>query len=189
MGTVAQCVALLPHSKKVVGSSPASCNMSGVVPGPFCVEFACSPRVHPGSPRRTPTIKTCKKSRCSLVLTLTKSGPSTWTWSPGAASLAAHCSWMSLGEDSRMGKSREHLPPSSHLHVHVCVCVCRVCGNKEGMSSRFSFHFITHFYLSAQISTLVVPTCMSSDLQAAQSLFRPRVGLLGSGCVTPNKLC
>ena len=43
--SVAQCVALLPHSKKVVGSSPASCNMSGLVPGPFCVEFACSPRV------------------------------------------------------------------------------------------------------------------------------------------------
>ena len=54
-GTVAQCVALLPHSKKVVGSSPASCNMSGLVPGPFCVEFACSPCVHPGSPHRTPT--------------------------------------------------------------------------------------------------------------------------------------
>ena len=49
-GTVAQCLALLPHSKKVVGSSPASCNMSGLVPGPFCVEFACSPRVHPGFP-------------------------------------------------------------------------------------------------------------------------------------------
>ena len=74
-------------------------------------------------PHRTPTIKTCKKSRCSSVLTLTKSGPSTWTWSPGAASLAAHCSWLSLGEDARMGKSREHLPPSSHLHVCVCVCV------------------------------------------------------------------
>ena len=110
------------HSKKVVGSSPASCNMSGLVPGPFCVEFACSPRVHPGSPHRTPTIKTCKKSRCSSVLTLTKSGPSTWTWSPGAASLAAHCSWLSLGEDARMGKCRKHLPPSSHLHVCVCVC-------------------------------------------------------------------
>ena len=129
-GTVAQCIALLPHSKKVVGSSPASCNMWGLVPGPFCVEFACSPRVHPGSPHRTPTIKTCKKSRCSSVLTLTKSGPSTWTWSLGAASLAAHCSWLSLGEDARMGKSREHLPPSSLLHVCVCVChysyVCAV---------------------------------------------------------------
>ena len=37
-GTVAQWLALLPHSKKVLGSFPAQ-------PGPFCVEFACSPRV------------------------------------------------------------------------------------------------------------------------------------------------
>ena len=35
---VAQWLALLPHSKKVLGSFPAQ-------PGPFCVEFACSPRV------------------------------------------------------------------------------------------------------------------------------------------------
>ena len=128
-GTVAQCVALLPHSKKVVGSSPASCNMSGLVPGPICVEFACSPRVHPGSPHRTPTIKTCKKSRCSSVLTLTKSGPSTWTWSPGAASLAAHCSWMSLGEDARMGKMQRTpstvIPPAC-VHVWTLMCACRV---------------------------------------------------------------
>ena len=122
--------ALLPHSKKVVGSSPASCNMSGLVPGPFCVEFACSPRVHPGSPHRTPTIKTCKKSRCSSVLTLTKSGPSTWTWSPGAASLAAHCSWLSLGEDARMGK-KQRTPSTVVPPACVCVChhsyVCNVC--------------------------------------------------------------
>ena len=51
-GTVAQCVALLPHSKKVVGSSPASCNMSGLVPRPFCVEFPCSPRVPPIEPQQ-----------------------------------------------------------------------------------------------------------------------------------------
>src|SRR4029434_9021161 len=30
-------------------------------PGPFCVEFACSPRVHKGfPPLRTPTVKTWK---------------------------------------------------------------------------------------------------------------------------------
>ena len=110
---VAQCVALLPHSKKVVGSSPALCNMSGLVPRSFCAEFACSPRVHPGSPHRTPTIKTCKKSRCSSVLTLTKSGPSTWTWSPGAASLAAHC--------KKQRTSSTVVPPAC---VCVCVCVC-----------------------------------------------------------------
>ena len=38
-GTVAQWLALLPHSKKVLGSNPSW------DPGPFCVEFACSPRV------------------------------------------------------------------------------------------------------------------------------------------------
>ena len=98
--------------------------MSGLVPGPFCVEFACSPRVHPGSPHRTPTTKTCKKNRCSTVLSLTKTGLSTWTWSPGAALLAAHCSWLSLGEDARMGKSRRSIPPT---HLIACVCVCVLC--------------------------------------------------------------
>src|SRR4029434_1594740 len=33
----------------------------GLSPGPFCVEFACSPRVHKGfPPLRTPTVQTCK---------------------------------------------------------------------------------------------------------------------------------
>uniref|UniRef100_A0A0E9Q1H8 Uncharacterized protein n=1 Tax=Anguilla anguilla TaxID=7936 RepID=A0A0E9Q1H8_ANGAN len=36
-GTVVQWVALSPHSKKVVGSNLGL--------GPFCAEFACSPRV------------------------------------------------------------------------------------------------------------------------------------------------
>ncbi|KAF7642028.1 hypothetical protein LDENG_00266000, partial [Lucifuga dentata] len=40
-GTVAQWLALLPHSKKVLGS----------IPGSFCVEFACSPCVCVGSLR------------------------------------------------------------------------------------------------------------------------------------------
>ncbi|KAF7665560.1 hypothetical protein LDENG_00137920, partial [Lucifuga dentata] len=43
--TVAQWLALLPHSKKVLGSIP------GWGAGPFCVEFACSPRVRMGSLR------------------------------------------------------------------------------------------------------------------------------------------
>uniref|UniRef100_A0A0E9X7W8 Uncharacterized protein n=1 Tax=Anguilla anguilla TaxID=7936 RepID=A0A0E9X7W8_ANGAN len=37
-GTVLQWVALSPHSKKVLGIVSQ--------PGPFCVEFACSPRVY-----------------------------------------------------------------------------------------------------------------------------------------------
>src|SRR4029434_10236420 len=36
---------------------------SGLSPGPFCVEFACSPRVHKGFPPvTTPTEKTCKRT-------------------------------------------------------------------------------------------------------------------------------
>src|SRR4029434_11132832 len=39
----------------------AQCS-SGLSPRPFCVEFACSPRVHKGfPPHRTPTEKTCKR--------------------------------------------------------------------------------------------------------------------------------
>ncbi|KAF7641606.1 hypothetical protein LDENG_00276350 [Lucifuga dentata] len=39
---VAQWLALLPHSKKVLGSIPSGA-------GPFCVEFECSPHVRVGS--------------------------------------------------------------------------------------------------------------------------------------------
>ena len=48
---------------------------------------------------------------------------------PGRRSVAAHCSWLSLGEDARMGKGREDLPPiSPHcMCVCVCVCVCHLC--------------------------------------------------------------
>ena len=107
---MAQCVALLPHSKKVVGSSGATCR--GLVPGPFCVEFACSPRVHPGSPHRTPQQKHAEETDCSSVLSLTKTGLVTWTWSPGAALMAAHCSWRSLGFEVCIpcGKIKDQCP-------------------------------------------------------------------------------
>src|SRR4029434_5148140 len=76
-GTVAQVLALPPHSKGSIkhgfdsrmgrcwlwGAGPpqsAQCS-GGLSPGPFWVEFACSPRVHKGfPPLRTPTEKTCK---------------------------------------------------------------------------------------------------------------------------------
>src|SRR4029434_1615948 len=39
---------------------------SGLSPRPFCVEFACSPRVHKGFPPiTTPTEKTCKRTEHS----------------------------------------------------------------------------------------------------------------------------
>src|SRR4029434_2852034 len=54
-GTVAQVLALPPHSS------------GGLSPGPFCVEFACSPRVHKGfPPPRTPTEKNMQKEQNTL---------------------------------------------------------------------------------------------------------------------------
>ena len=47
-------------------SSPDLQCSGGLSPGPFCVEFACSPRVHKGfPPLRTPTEKTCKRTEHS----------------------------------------------------------------------------------------------------------------------------
>ena len=114
--SVAQCVALLPHSKKVVGSSPASCNMSGLVPGPFCVEFACSPRVHPGSPHRTPTIKTCK-SRCSSVLIPDQVRTEHLDLVPGRRIAG-------LGGGCQDGKKAENIFHRRPTCMCVCVCVC-----------------------------------------------------------------
>src|SRR4029434_2281891 len=47
-------------------SSPDLQCSSGLSPGPLCVEFACSPRVHRRfPPLRTPTEKTCKRTEHS----------------------------------------------------------------------------------------------------------------------------
>ena len=124
-GTVAQCVALLPHSKKVVGSSPASCNMSGLVPGPFCVEVACSPRVHLGSPHRTPQQqKHAKKNRCSSVLSLTKTRQDWALGHPGRCIVGCPLLLAFPGGGRQNGIKAED---SFHrLHLTACVCVCCV---------------------------------------------------------------
>src|SRR4029434_1891344 len=62
----------------------AQCS-SVLSPEPFCVEFACSPRVHKGfPPLRTPTEKTCKITEHMSI------PDQRWTvhftWSPGATS-------------------------------------------------------------------------------------------------------
>ena len=61
--TVAQWLALLPHSKKVLGSFPAQ-------PGPFCVEFACSPRVCVGFLRvlRFPPTSKDMHRQCTMYM-------------------------------------------------------------------------------------------------------------------------
>ena len=61
---VAQWLALLPHSKKVLGSIPGR-------PRPFCVEFACSPRACVGFLRVLrflPTTKPCMQLGLQLKI-------------------------------------------------------------------------------------------------------------------------
>src|SRR4029434_8665490 len=54
-------------------------------PGPFCVEFACSPRVHKGfPPLRTPKEKHAKEQHTFLSV-CDRDGR--FTWSPGAEKL------------------------------------------------------------------------------------------------------
>src|SRR4029434_4867501 len=79
-GTVAQVLALPPHSKKVMGSITTWGTVGSGrqvlprpsvlrwAPGPFCVEFACSPRVHKGFPPLiTPTEKHAKRTEQSCT--------------------------------------------------------------------------------------------------------------------------
>ena len=125
MGTVAQCVALLPHSKKVVGSSPARCNMSGLVPGPFCVEFACSPRVTRVPPIEPHNNKNMQKEQMPFGPDPDQDRTEHLDLVPGrriaGSPTAPGCPW---GRTPGWDKGREHLPPSSP--ACVCVCVCRV---------------------------------------------------------------
>src|SRR4029434_833655 len=66
-------------------SSPDLQCSGGLSPGPFCVEFACSPRVHKGfPPLRTPTEKHAKKNR-TLLSVPDRDGR--FNWSPGAEKL------------------------------------------------------------------------------------------------------
>src|SRR4029434_6100994 len=83
----------------------------GLSPGPFCVEFACSPRVHKGfSPLRTPTEKHAKEQN-TLLSVSDQDGRSTLL-GPRAPK-AVHCSWGPGGRTVRDGKMQ-------------CVCVCPV---------------------------------------------------------------
>ena len=121
-------------------SSPDLQCSGGLSPGPFCVEFACSPRVHKGfPPLRTPTEKTCKITEHMSI------PDQRWTvhftWSPGAAKLPT-APGGSLRKDGPGWEKAENkftatsgLPacvcvcvcPVSPPYMHVCVPVCRVC--------------------------------------------------------------
>ena len=107
----------------------AQCS-GGLSPGPFCVEFACSPRVHKGFPPvRTPTEKTCKITEHMSI------PDQRWTvhftWSPGAAKLPT-APGGSLRKDGPGWEKAENkftatsgLPacvcPVSPPYMHVCI--------------------------------------------------------------------
>src|SRR4029434_2371916 len=100
----------------------------GLSPGPFCVEFACSPRVHKGfPPLRTPTKKHAKRTEHSC-LSLTETD--------GSLGPRALRSCPLLLEDPRGRMIRDGIKVESEftttsgLRVCVCVCVC-MCGAAE----------------------------------------------------------
>ena len=97
----------------------AQCS-SGLSPGPFCVEFACSPRVHKGfPPLRTPTEKHAKRTEHSC--------PSL-TETDGSLGPRALRSCPLLLEDPGGGtirdglKAEQKFTATSGLRVRVCVC-------------------------------------------------------------------
>src|SRR4029434_677244 len=122
-GTVAQVLALLPHSKKVIGSIPAwgAVGSGGeVLPGPSVLRWAISraflcgvcmfsPCSQGVSSTKNPNRKNMQKE---LNIPVRPSPRRTVHLVPGRLQ-AAHCSWGVLEEGrSRMGKSRKN-----QLHV------------------------------------------------------------------------
>src|SRR4029434_6911291 len=98
----------------------------GLSPGAFCVEFACSPRVHKGfPPLRTPTEKHARRTKHMSI------PDQRWTvhftWSPGASS----CPLLLGGPGGRTvqdGKNAENkFTATSGLPACACVCVCVSC--------------------------------------------------------------
>ena len=107
-------------------SSPDLKCSGGLSPGPFCVEFACSPRVHKGfPPHRTPTQKHAKRSLSCPVL------DQDWTehlaWSPcavkGCPLLLEPLEEGQGLQDGLKAEGKFHRRP----HQHACVCVCVLC--------------------------------------------------------------
>ena len=117
----------------------AQCS-GGLSPGPFCVEFACSPRVHKGfPPLRTPTEKTCKITEHMSI------PDQRWTvhftWSPGAAKLPTAPGGSLRKDGPGWEKAENKFTATSGLpacvcvlcRLHICTCVfqCVVCAIKN----------------------------------------------------------
>merc|ERR1712212_763341 len=81
-GTVAQWLALLPHSTKVQGSNPGRSRsfLCGV-----CMFSPCLRGFPPGTPVSPTIIKTCMLRFVLQPEPLTKALAKIWSWSPGAA--------------------------------------------------------------------------------------------------------
>src|SRR4029434_3432644 len=93
----------------------AQCS-GGLSPGPFCVEFACSPRVHKGfPPLKTPTEKTCKITE--HMSTTDQRWTVHCTWAPGATSCP-----LLLGGSLR--KDSPGWEKAENKFTATCVCVC-----------------------------------------------------------------
>src|SRR4029434_5322768 len=87
------------------GRSSPDLQCSGVLsPRPFCVEFACSPRVHKGfPPLRTPTEKHAKKEQN------TPDRDGRFNWSPGAEKLPTDPGGSWRRDDPGWVKGREKI--------------------------------------------------------------------------------
>ena len=115
--SVAQCVALSPHSKKVLGSIPGlSVRSLHVLP-----EFTWV------SSTKNPNIKNMQKEQMrNRPVPWPRTGLATWTWPPGAAEGRPLLTAAPGGGRLLMGKCRERIPPAIAGCPHVC-CVGVLC--------------------------------------------------------------
>ena len=148
-GTVAQVLALLPHSKKVMGSIPAwrAVGSGGqVLPRPSVLRWAISraflcwvcmfsPCSQGVSSTKNPNRKTCRRTDHSPVRPWPRRTDHL-TWSPGAIK-APGCPGGRTVQGGKMQSKKIHCDLFGlrvcvcvlccHPKMHVCVAVCRLC--------------------------------------------------------------
>ena len=120
-------------------SSPDLQCSGGLSPGPFCVEFACSPRVHKGfPPLKTPTEKTCKRTEHSSSVPdqdrrFTSPGPRALKKLPTAPGVLEE-GQSGMGKKQRLNSLRPQACVGvcvlCRLHVFTCVLQCVACAIK-----------------------------------------------------------
>ena len=111
----------------------------GLSPGPFCVEFLCSPHVHKGfPPLRTPTEKHAKRTEHMSI------PDQRWTVHLTVPRALTSCPLLLGGPGGRTiqdGKRQKINSPRPQacvcvcvlcrLHIFTCVFQCVVCANKS----------------------------------------------------------